>query len=293
MACLLQPECNFLHRFFRCKLSVEVVDVEVKVTSMQGTHLYKQDRTTQVTKCVPWTTKICPHPNIIKKMKTFLEVENKMGPSIPMSAPNSQFRPLFPETNPNIHRTDKVEKRKTISPKRKFRPVTPRVTMTCPPLPQVPPKPSNKVPPTVRADTPWPSAGKMSGNLFEERNWLLPKGCLAIENEKYDIDMPSLKEEPKVEKQSNNPKEEKCGWGPDCPFCKVQDKQGENPQQRPLPKPQAQKPNNMTKTRQQWEAEMERLNNKYNLDCFSDSELDSESDEGEEYQYEHGYKTLI
>ena len=28
------------------------------------------------------------------------------------------------------------------------------------------------------------------------------------------------------------------------------------------------------------EAEMERLNSKYNLDCFSDSELDSESDEG-------------
>ena len=39
MACLLQPECNFLHRFFRCKLTVEVVDEEVKVTSMQGTHI--------------------------------------------------------------------------------------------------------------------------------------------------------------------------------------------------------------------------------------------------------------
>ena len=38
---------------------------------------------------------------------------------------------------------------------------------------------------------------------------------------------------------------------------------------------------------------MERLNTKYNLDCFSDSELDSESDEGEEHKCEHGYKTLI
>ena len=38
---------------------------------------------------------------------------------------------------------------------------------------------------------------------------------------------------------------------------------------------------------------MERLNTKYNLDCFSDSELDSESDEGEEYRYEHEYETLI
>ena len=38
---------------------------------------------------------------------------------------------------------------------------------------------------------------------------------------------------------------------------------------------------------------MERLNEKYNLDCFSDSELDSESDEDKQYQYEHGYETLI
>ena len=38
---------------------------------------------------------------------------------------------------------------------------------------------------------------------------------------------------------------------------------------------------------------MERLNAKYNLDCFSDSELNSESNEGEQYKYEHGYETLI
>ena len=170
MACQLQPECNFLHGFFRCKLPMEVVDVEVKVMSMQGTHLYKQDQTTQVTKCVPWTNNICPHPNIIKKMKTFLEVENKMGPSIPTSMLNSQFRPLLLETNPNICRTDKVEKRKTNITKRKFRPVTPKVTSTGPPLPQVPPKPSNEVPPTVGADTPWPGAAKCQAT------------CLMIEN---------------------------------------------------------------------------------------------------------------
>ena len=175
MACQLQPECDFLHGFFRCKVPMEVVDVEVEVTSMQGTHLYKQDRTTQVTKCVPWTNNIHPHPNIIKKMKTFLEVENKMGPSIPTSMLDSQFRPLLPETNPNICWTDKVEKRKTILPKRKFRPATHKVTMTSPPLPQVLPKPSNEVPPTVRADTPWPGTGKMSGNLFDDKTVASPK----------------------------------------------------------------------------------------------------------------------
>ena len=58
MACQLQPECNFLHGYFKCKLPVEVVDVEVKITSMQGTHLYKRDQTTQVIKCLPWTNNI-------------------------------------------------------------------------------------------------------------------------------------------------------------------------------------------------------------------------------------------
>ena len=116
MACLLQPECNFLHGFFRCKLPVEVVDVEVKVTSMQGTHIFRRDRMTQLIKCTPWTTKLCLHPTIVKKMKTFLEVENKMGPRIP--APVSQFRPPLPETNPNVRKGDSTEKRKRATPKK-------------------------------------------------------------------------------------------------------------------------------------------------------------------------------
>ena len=62
-------------------------------------------------------------------------------------------------------------------------------------------------------------------------------------------------------------------------------------------KPQARRPKtlslNMSKAKQQWEAEMEMLNSKYNLNYFSDSELASESDEGEQYHYEHGYETLI
>ena len=35
------------------------------------------------------------------------------------------------------------------------------------------------------------------------------------------------------------------------------------------------------------------LNEKYGLDYFSDLELDSKSDEGENYRYEHKYKTPI
>ena len=298
MACLLQPECNFLHGFFRCKLPVEVVDMEVKVMSMQGMHISKRDRTTQLIRYMPWTTKLCPHPNIVKKMKTFLEVENKMGPIIPAMV--SQFRPPLPETNPNIRKGDSTEKRKRATPKKRFRPATPRATMMHPPLPQSTLKPTNgasSAPVTVREDTPWPGTGKMLGNLFEERNWVLRKDYLAIEDKKEDATVAKLPpiEESKMGQQTSSQREEKCGWGPNCPFCKAQKKDGEDQQQKPLPKPQAKRPDTLsiTKMRQQWEEEMERLNTKYNLYCFSDSELDSESDEDEWYQYEHGYETLI
>ena len=92
MDCLLQPDCNFFLGYFRCWLPVEVVDIEVKITSMQGTHIFCRDRTTQLIKCTLWSIRLCSHPTIIKKMKTFLEVEGKMGP-IPQPA-SSQYRPL-------------------------------------------------------------------------------------------------------------------------------------------------------------------------------------------------------
>ena len=79
MACPLHPECNFLHSFFRCRLPVEVMDVEVKIASMQGMHIFRRDRMTQLIKCTPWSMRLHPHPTIIKKMKTFLEVEGEMG----------------------------------------------------------------------------------------------------------------------------------------------------------------------------------------------------------------------
>ena len=233
-----------------------------------------------------------------------------MGPIIPALV--SQFRPPLPETNPNIRKDDSTEKRRRASPKKRFRPASPKVimvcppslqtaatpgaTVACPPIPQTAPKPTNGTDDavTVREVTPWPSTGKMSGNLFEERNWVLPKDYLAIEGKKADatVAKPPPKEEHKTGEQTSNQKEEKCGWGPDCPFCKAQKKDVDPPhlqeqiddqQQKPLPKLQSRRPKalNITKTRQQWKEEMERLNEKYNHDCFSDTELDSESDEDE------------
>ena len=45
--------------------------------------------------------------------------------------------------------------------------------------------------------------------------------------------------------------------------------------------------------RREWEEKMEQLNKKYGLNCFFDLELDSESNEGENYQYKHKYEMLI
>ena len=95
---------------------------------------------------------------------------------IPIPVPVNQFRPPLPETNPNVRKNDTTEKRTRATLKKKFRPATPKITAMHVPLLEAPPKPKNKAPSVhVREDTPWPGAGKMSGNLFEDRNWLLPK----------------------------------------------------------------------------------------------------------------------
>ena len=58
--------------------------------------------------------------------------------------PTSQFRPLLPDTNPNIRKENATEKRKKATAKR-FRPATPKPTTVNLPLPEAPPKPKNDV----------------------------------------------------------------------------------------------------------------------------------------------------
>ena len=200
-------------------------------------------------------------------------------------------------------------KRKRVTPKKRFRPATPRDTVTCLPLLQAPPKPTSDAakataPAIVREDTPWPSTGKMSGNLFEERNWLLLKGYLAMEGEKEGVAKPYPKEEGKEGEQNPNQKRRKVWSGTQLPF--LQSTKGRSwsspstgtngrPTAETSTKLQVKRPNtlNMTTTKQQWEQKMERLNAKYNLDCFSNSELDSESDKDQQCQYQHRYETLL
>ena len=133
-------------------------------------------------------------------MKTFLEVEGKMG-----QIPGSQFRPLLPDTNPDIRKDTAVEKSKRAEHKR-FRPSTaPKPTAAQPPANvskapgNVNPKtdvPENRPPPLenvpVCESTPWPGGGKVSGILIEDKNWLLPPSYLDNENKNEHKNVTSI-----------------------------------------------------------------------------------------------------
>ena len=56
--------------------------MEVRITSMQGTHMLTRDRMCKIIKCNPWSTRVCPHPTITKNMKTYLELEGKLSPKL-------------------------------------------------------------------------------------------------------------------------------------------------------------------------------------------------------------------
>ena len=54
------------------------------------------------------------HKTIIKKMRTFLEVERKMG--LILQPTSSQYRPPQLDTNPNVTKDKAMEKRKRAVP---------------------------------------------------------------------------------------------------------------------------------------------------------------------------------
>ena len=130
MVCILRPECNLLHGYFRCQLPVEMVDVKVKVMIMQGIHTFRRDRTSQVIKCNPWSTRLCP----IQKMKTYLELEGKLGPKPrpqPQTCPQhtqlqqTQPQPIQPSTKPMVRKDSgpqaSDERKRTMLTKRRYK----------------------------------------------------------------------------------------------------------------------------------------------------------------------------
>ena len=130
--------------------------------------------------------------------------------------------------------------RLSTAPKHNETAVQPTATVS-----KVPEAPENRPPPLEKApvheNTPWPGAGRMSVNLFEDRNWLLPSNYLNNDCKNATSPKSAIKEEPKSGEQ------EKCGWGPDCPFCKGQEKEDwdgkhQSQLQKVLPPPEVQRP---------------------------------------------------
>ena len=187
-----------------------------------------------------------------------------MGP-IPTS---DQYRPPQLDTNPNVRKDNAAGKRKRAVPTKRFRPSTalrpsgtamhPSVTVSKAPANVKPQTGTSKSRPPpledapVHKSTPWPGAGKMSGNLFEDRNWLFPSNYLNNDSKSTTgivSPKPPIKEELKIGEQSIiSQKTQKCGWGLNCPFCKNQDKEDwddkhqNQPQQKTSPQPKIQGP---------------------------------------------------
>ena len=96
----------------------------------------------------------------------------------------------------------------------------------------------------VCVGTPWPGAGKVSGNLFKIRkDWPVPPSNNAPTNIITKSNPPTIKTEPQGPNQprpnSTATKQEKCGWGLNCPICKIVEKDWDSEHQRQLQQPDA------------------------------------------------------
>ena len=141
------------------------------------------------------------------------ENEDLPGGRSPEPQPaSSQYRPPQPDTNPKVMMDNAVEKRKRAVPTKRFRPsaapkpgetaAQPPVTVSKVPVNVKPQRdvPENR-PPTLEEgqvckSTPWPGAGRMSGNLFKDRNWLLPPNYLNNDCKNTTSPKSPIKEEP-------------------------------------------------------------------------------------------------
>ena len=211
MACILQLECNFFHKFFKCWLPVEMVDFEVKITPMQGIHTFRRDRTCQIIRCNPWSTRLYPYPSLIRKVRMYLELEGNLGTKLGQQPQpqQKQTQPgtVQPSTNPLVRRgMKKNDKRRKLIPTRGY-----KVQVVTKPIPAPAPKVTNMImqtsmtipstlmnlakekenppqetssandnPPPVediptRAGTPWPKTGQYQRIcLSPERTGLFP-----------------------------------------------------------------------------------------------------------------------
>ena len=119
MACILMPQCSFVHRYFRCLLSEETVDVEVKVKTMKGIHVFRRDCTTQIISCKPWSPRLHPNPSLMRRMQMYLGLKGQ-GANQPCSSSNQAVKPTSLQKAPVPKKAiEKRQKKRSKMPIRK------------------------------------------------------------------------------------------------------------------------------------------------------------------------------
>ena len=97
MSCDLDPQSNFIYRYFTCNLPEDTIDVEVTVCTLKGIYTFRKDPNTQMSTCSPWHTQVRPFPSLRRRMEDYIkEHQNIMNPFSPKrECPNRPKPPPF------------------------------------------------------------------------------------------------------------------------------------------------------------------------------------------------------
>ena len=87
---------------------------------MRGIHTFRRDRTTHIIWCNPWSARFHPYSTLVKKMRTYLHLEGKLGPKC---RHKTQVQPsTSAPAQPIANTAQRKEKRKTkILAKRRYK----------------------------------------------------------------------------------------------------------------------------------------------------------------------------
>ena len=67
MASEITPTCYLVFGYLRCNLLRDTIDIELKICTLRGNHIYGKDRRSQVNKYSPWGSEITPFPSLKKR----------------------------------------------------------------------------------------------------------------------------------------------------------------------------------------------------------------------------------
>ena len=118
----VEPQCNFLYRFFTCNLPEGTVDVKVTLCTLKGIHTFRKGHNTQASMCSPWGMQVRPFPSVRRKMKEYIEErQNILNPLVPNKEFHNRPVPSLFTKNPKTTPTKRhhIESRSDIKKPKK------------------------------------------------------------------------------------------------------------------------------------------------------------------------------